>query len=35
VTAVQTAYLAVLVATFVAFAGVSVYAVARLFSGTR
>jgi hypothetical protein len=35
VTAVETAYLVVLVATFVAFAAMSVYAVARLYSGSR
>jgi hypothetical protein len=35
VTAVQTAYLVMLVAAFVALAAVSVYALARLYSGTR
>jgi hypothetical protein len=35
VTAVETAYLVVLVATFVAFAAVSVYALVRLYAGSR
>jgi cell division protein FtsL len=35
VTAVETAYLVVLVVTFVALAAVSVYAIARMYSGAR